>query len=151
MLPAMTSVGKLPAFFYNREDIHIIYSYLHICKSVWSGLPTLYQEPEKDVVNPCLNEDIEVQSLVVSRMDVKAGFVLTDPEDHRYQTVSKHRARFGDVLQRAASVLRHNHDGEDHIDAVMAVTKALEVYLLDYGITRSSFDSSQKNYAHSRE
>jgi proteasome activator subunit 4 len=112
----------------------------------------LYQEHEKDVKNPCLNEDTELQELIVSTLRMKAGFTLTDPKDHRYQVVSEHRTRFGNILRNAASALRHNSEGEDHIDAVIIVTKAIDVFLLDHGgITRSTFDAVQKKYAHARE
>jgi proteasome activator subunit 4 len=99
-----------------------------------------------------LDEDTELQELLVSRMELEAGFALPDPTDHRYQIVSKHRTRFGNILQRAASFLRHNSDSEDHIDAVLAVIKAIDVFLLDHGgISRSSYDMLQKNYVKARE
>jgi proteasome activator subunit 4 len=114
-------------------------------------LPTFYQEQSKEVVNLCLNEGVELAELLVSHLQVKAGFTLTDPEDPRYQKVAGHRTRFGLVSQRAASALRQNTGGEDHIDAVIGITKAIDVFLLDYGLSRSNFDALQKNYAQARE
>jgi proteasome activator subunit 4 len=133
------------------QSYDYITSYLHACRSVWSGLPTFYQEQPKEVVNPCLNEDVELAELLVSHLQVKAGFTLTDPEDPRYQKVAEHRTRFGIVSQRAASALRQNTEGEDHIDAVIGITKAIDVFLLDYGLSRSNFDALQSNYAQARE
>lgn len=123
---------------------------MYACRAVWGGLPTLIQELPKEVVNPCLNET-EVPELIVPSFDVKAGFTLTDPNDPRYQEVVAHRQRFGDVVQRAASALRQNTGGEDHIDAVIGVTRAIDTFLLGYGMIRSDFDSLQKNYAHAQE
>ncbi|CCM01635.1 uncharacterized protein FIBRA_03696 [Fibroporia radiculosa] len=121
------------------------------CRSIWSGLPTLFKEGPKDVVNPCLDHNTEVSELLVSPMDVNCGFLLTDPTDPRYQKVANHRTRFGQVIHRAALVLRESSQGEDHIDAVVAVAKAIDVYLLEYAVTRSSFDSLRKAYAQARE
>lgn len=118
---------------------------------MWSGLPTLYQEHSKEVANPCLNDDYEVGGLLVSHIDVKAGFSLTDPKDVRYQTVSKHRTRYGEIIHRAATRLRHGTEGEDHIDAVLSVAKAIDVFLLEYGMTRGDYDGLQKNYSQARE
>jgi proteasome activator subunit 4 len=118
---------------------------------VWSGLPTLYQEQAKEVANPCLNNEYEIASLIVEHINVKAGFSLTDPQDPRYQTVLKHRTRYGEVVHRAATTLRQSTEGEDHIDAVMAVAKAIDIFLLEYGMTRGNYDSLQKNYDQARE
>lgn len=124
---------------------------MHVCKSVWSGLPTLYQEHNKEVANHCLNDEYEASGLLVAHIDVKAGFTLADVKDPRYQAALKHRTRYGNVIHRAATILRHGTEGEDHIDAVMAVAKAIDIYLLEYGMSRGNFDSLQKNYARARE
>jgi proteasome activator subunit 4 len=63
----------------------------------------------------------------------------------------KHRTRYGEVIHRAALTLRQSTEGEDHIDAVIAVTKAIDVFLLEYGMTRSNYDGLQKNYSQARE
>ena len=118
---------------------------------MWSGLPTLYQEHAKVVTNPCLNNDYEIPGLLVSHIDVNAGFSLTDPKDPRYQAVLKHRTRFGETIHRAATTLRHGTEGEDHIDAVIAVAKAIDGFLLEYGMTRGNYDGLQKNYSQARE
>jgi proteasome activator subunit 4 len=125
--------------------------YLNACRSIWLGLPTLYQEHDKKVANPCLDEEIETSELLVTHLDVKAGFVLTDPSDPRHRSVIKHRTRFGNIVQRAAAALRANTNGEDHIDAVIGVTKAIDVYLLAYGMDRGKFDALQKSYTRTRE
>jgi proteasome activator subunit 4 len=114
-------------------------------------LPAFIQEQPKEVDNLCTNNEIETPALLVSFLDMKAGFTLTDPNDPRYQKVAAQRLRFGDVCQRAASALRQNTGGEDHIDAVIGVTRAIDTYLLGYGLSRADFDSLQKNYIQARE
>jgi proteasome activator subunit 4 len=87
----------------------------------------------------------------VTFLDVKAGFTLADPTDARYQKAIAHRKRYGEVVHRAAVFLQQKHEGEDHIDAVIAVSKAIDVFLLEYGMTRGTYDSLQKNYGQARE
>ncbi|EIN13635.1 hypothetical protein PUNSTDRAFT_94829 [Punctularia strigosozonata HHB-11173 SS5] len=125
--------------------------YLQACKAIWGGLPTLCKDLPKTVVNPCINEDTELDELLVSFLDVKAGFTLTDPSDPRYQKAAGHRRRFGEIVHKAAIFLQQKHEGEDHIDAVIAVAKAIDVYLLEYGMTRGTYDSLQKNYGQARD
>ncbi|KAI0961210.1 hypothetical protein AcV7_000369 [Taiwanofungus camphoratus] len=125
--------------------------YLHAVKSIWSGLSTLYKEGPKEVVNPCLNEDLEVSGLLVEPLDVRAGFTLDDPQDRRYQKVIAYRTRFGTVVHRAANALQQPNEGEDHIDAVIGISKAIDVYLLEYAMTRGNFDSLRKAYTQQRD
>jgi proteasome activator subunit 4 len=47
--------------------------------------------------------------------------------------------------------LRQSTEGEDHIDAVIAVAKAIDAFLLEYGMTRGNYDGLQKNYNQARE
>ena len=82
---------------------------------------------------------------------MKAGFVLCDPSDPRYRKAAAHRIRFGEISRRAALTLRENTEGEDHIDAVSVVVKAIDSYLLDYGLSKEGYESVQKNYATARE
>ncbi|KAJ7293229.1 hypothetical protein C8J57DRAFT_19449 [Mycena rebaudengoi] len=125
--------------------------YLHACRSIWSGLPTIYKEQPKEIVNPCIREELEIADIVVKHLDVNAGFTLTDPSDLRYQKVVADRTRFGEVVQRAARALRQNTEGEDHIDAVMGVTRSIDVFLLSYAMTRGSIDALHKNYTQARD
>jgi proteasome activator subunit 4 len=115
-------------------------------KSIWNGLPTFYQEPVTEVDNPCVDNEVELPELLPVQCDVDVGFTLRDTEDPRYEKVNKARTRFGKVTCRAASVLHENTGGEDHIDAIFGVVRSIEAYLLEYGVSRSSFASLQKNY-----
>jgi len=61
------------------------------------------------------------------------------------------RLRLGRVLHGAAMALKQEHEGEDHIDAVMSVVKGIDTYMLDYALSRGDFDNLQKSYATARE
>jgi proteasome activator subunit 4 len=127
------------------------YRHLHIARSAWQGLPTLCKEPLKAVAETGLNVNTEVERLVVQTIDVEAGFTLTDPADPRHQTAYSQRLRLGRVLHGAALALKQEHEGEDHIDAVISVVKGIDTYLLDYALTRGDYENLQKSYATSRE
>ena len=124
--------------------------YLHACRSVWIGLPTFLQEQEK-VLNSSIITEYELPELLVSHLDVKAGFTLADPNDPRYQKVAKNRRRFGEVVLHAAATFRNNTNNEDHIDAVIGVVRAIDTCLLVYGLNKSEFDGIQKSYTQARE
>jgi len=83
-------------------------------------------------------------------MDVEAGYTLTDPEDPRYQYVASTRRQFGELLHQASVALRESGE-EDHIDAIISVSRAIDVYLLEYGVTPSTFASLSKGYTVVRE
>jgi proteasome activator subunit 4 len=125
-------------------------SYLHAVRSAWSGLPTIVLEGRKEVVSPCVIEDCELSELLAVPLAVEAGFTLTDPDDPRYQTVMAHKRRFGDVLHQASVALRES-GAEDHIDAILAISRAIDVYLLEYGVTAGAFGTLNKSYVVVRE
>ncbi|KAH9081608.1 hypothetical protein EDB83DRAFT_2512470 [Lactarius deliciosus] len=150
--PALDKIeALLPSAGSKRVDDLQHGRYLHIARSAWQGLPTLYKEPPKSVVETGLNSDSEVERLVVQTIDVRAGFTLTDPTDRRYQMAHSQRQRLGRVAHDAASALMQGYEGEDHIDAVLSVVKAIDAYLLDYALGRGDFDSLQRSYAGARE
>lgn len=126
-------------------------SYLQVARSAWAGLATFWQDQPREADNPCVDEETEIERLLVTPLGVNAGFALSDPEDPRYQKVSAHRIRFGEITARAAIFLQGDHAGEDHIDAVMSVLRAVDVFALEYGMTRSSYDAQRKNYGQARE
>ncbi|KAI0034963.1 hypothetical protein K488DRAFT_83562 [Vararia minispora EC-137] len=137
--PALDKIEKL-------LDTHLTF-----CRHAWNGLPTLFKEGSKDVIFPAINPEAEVDGLVVSQLLVSAGFALTDPLDPRHQRAVAHRRRFGQVLHRAVQLLGGEHEGEDHIDAVLVVNRSIETYLTDYGLDPNDFAGQQKNYLTARE
>ncbi|KAH7883839.1 hypothetical protein F5I97DRAFT_1969128 [Phlebopus sp. FC_14] len=124
--------------------------YLTFSRAVWNGMPTIYKETPKEVVNACADPELDIKELLVDRFDVNAGMVLTDPRDPRYQQVVTLRNRFGSLVHRAATKLRQSQE-EDHIDAVIVVVKAIDTFFLDYGMSRGDFSTLQKNFVQSRE
>ncbi|KDQ20580.1 hypothetical protein BOTBODRAFT_169318 [Botryobasidium botryosum FD-172 SS1] len=120
--------------------------YTHFVRSSWAGLPNIILEFASGSAQEeeHFNTDTEVAELIVSPVSVESGFILTDPEDPRYQAVAAHRARFGKFLHRASVSLLQS-EGEDHIEIVTTVTKGIDVYLLDYGVARETFATAQKN------
>ena len=84
-------------------------------------------------------------------LKAKAGFCLTNPNDPRYQYVLEQRTRFGKMLDLAAKTLLNNHGGEDHIDAILGVTRGIDVYLLEYAMFRAAYTSFRKSYSTARE
>jgi hypothetical protein len=98
-----------------------------------------------------LNVNSEVERLVVQTIDVESGFALVDSSDQRHQLAYSQRLRLGRVLHGAALALKQEHEGEDHIDAVISVVKGIDSYLLDYALSRGDFDNLQKSYATARE
>ena len=112
---------------------------------------TLFQEGPKEVAQSNLDDSTEVEALVASPLMVQAGFALSDPGDPRFKRAVAHRERMGHLIHRAATALGHGYEGEDHIDAVLSVAKAIDVYLLGYAMGKSDFDNLQKNYTQARE
>ena len=103
------------------------------------------------MVEPGLNLNSEVERLLVQTIDAQAGFALSDPGEWRHQMAYGQRLRLGRVLHGAAVALKQEHEGEDHIDAVISVVKGIDTYLLDYALSRGDFDNLQKSYATARE
>ncbi|KAL1690120.1 hypothetical protein GGG16DRAFT_125867 [Schizophyllum commune] len=151
---AVPTMARLEALLdkphWDSADRNDFCRYLIAVRSVWSGLPTFLKEQPKTVPNPCILEDMESMDLIVKPIEVEAGFTLSDPKDPRYQKAAAARERFGELCARASTVLKQNKEGEDHIDAMLGVVSAMDVYLLDYGILRRSFDSLEKNFVQAR-
>lgn len=127
-----------------------VYSYLHAVRSAWGGLPTIFLEQGKKVVDPCIMEGCEIPEFLATPLVVAAGYTLTDPADTRYQKVVRFRKHFGAVLHASAAALRESGE-EDHIDAILAVSRGIDVYLLEYGVTPSTFATLDKGYSVVRE
>ncbi|KAF9073820.1 hypothetical protein BDP27DRAFT_1318212 [Rhodocollybia butyracea] len=136
---------------WNSVDRNDFCRFMQASKAFWAGLPTFLKEQNKTVDNPHLYDD-EAQDLLISHLNVEAGFTLTDPLDPRYQRALASRNRFGKAIVVAARALREKREGgEDHIDAVISVSKAIDVFLLDYGLAKSHFDSLHKSYTTARD
>ncbi|KAJ3807112.1 hypothetical protein F5876DRAFT_90743 [Lentinula aff. lateritia] len=151
--PTLARIGQLlvrvPSW--DNADRNDFCRFVQVVKSIWAGLPTFLKEKNKIVQDHHLYDDTETLDLLITHFDVEAGFTLSDPNDPRYQKVLLCRTQFGKVILSAARALRQRREGEDHIDAVIGVSKAIDVYLLDYGLSKSHFDSLQKSYTTARD
>ncbi|KIK71342.1 hypothetical protein GYMLUDRAFT_33493 [Collybiopsis luxurians FD-317 M1] len=151
--PTLTKIEQLleRVATWDSADRNDFCRFIQASKSIWAGLPTFLKEKDKVVDNYHLYEGTESLGLLIKHFDVEAGFTLTNPIDPRYQKASSCRNHFGKVSLAAARALRQRREGEDHIDAVISVSKAIDVYLLDYALSRGHFDALQKSYATARD
>ncbi|KAH8835430.1 hypothetical protein DL96DRAFT_1675460 [Flagelloscypha sp. PMI_526] len=150
--PCMITLDRLltDTSTWKTEERNDFCRFLNAVKSFWSGLPTFLLEQEKAVDNPCINEEYEFADMIVEPLRVSAGFALR-PQDSRYTKFASARQSFLELLARAAASFRDNVGGEDHTDAVVAVTRAIDVALLEYGMTRGSYDALRKNFKQARD
>lgn len=126
---------------------------LHVVRSAWSGLPTFILCNDPVPEDKYLDPTTEEPSLTAQSLRMKSGFVLTK-DDSRYAFAIRCRERFGQFLHDA-SVSFSSSDSrdvsDDHIDAVMAVNKGIDTYLLEYGMTRTSYATQKKLYDSTRD
>lgn len=130
----------------------LCHRYMRAIRSIWGGLACLMRE-RSNVPDSTFSYDFEVDGLLLSNISVKSGFALDDPEDPRYKIAEAHRVRFGEVIHRATKTvaLRNSVEGEDHVDAIISIGKAAEVFLLEYGTSRGQYSTQRKAYIQSRE
>ena len=126
--------------------------YMCAIRSIWGGLGCFMRERPK-VPKSTFSYDFEVDGLLLSNMSVKSGFALDNPEDPRYNAAEVHRVRFGEVIHRATKTIamRNTVEGEDHVDAIISIAKAAEVFLSEYGISRGQYSTQRKVYVQLRE
>lgn len=126
-----------------------LHSYVHVVRGAWSGLATFYVEGAKSGAKE-YEDDWALPSAITKLyvLELHAGVPLTDTDDPRYQSLLKHRARFGNFLHRAAVSVQQS---EGDIDAVLAIIKGIDVYLLDYARTRSAYVAQQQALSVARD
>jgi proteasome activator subunit 4 len=104
-----------------------------------------HSEPKDRLLDP----DTELASLSGRSVQMNAGFSLT-PGDARYECLMQHRNDFGMFLHRASGSLRSDVDGraagDEHIDAILSVIRAIHTFLLDYAATRNAYATQKKSY-----
>lgn len=76
----------------------------------------------------------------------KTGFPLNDPKDPRYQQVLQFRQRVGDVLVRAASVMKEAGESDNSVEAVRRLVHAIGDYLTIMGVKGKHFNATQSAY-----
>ena len=150
-LHGMISAGEGNSFP-GPLNIYPFRRYMRTIRSIWGGLPCFMRERPK-VPESRFSYEFEVDGLLLSNLSVKSGFALDDPGDPRYKIAEAHRVRFGEVIHRATKTIamRNTVEGEDHVDAIISIAKAAEVFLLEYGISRSQSSAQRKVYVQLRE
>ena len=147
----MISVGK-EDLLVSAFGVYLCHRYMRAIRSIWGGLACLMRERPK-VPDNTYSYDFEVDDLLLSNISIKSGFALDDLEDPRYKIAEAHRVRFGEIIHRATKTIamRNSVEGEDHVDAIISVAKAAEVFLLEYGISRGHYSTQRKVYIQLRE
>ena len=132
--------------------VYLCHRYMRVLRSIWGGLACLMRERPK-VPDSTFSYEFEVDGLLLSNISVKSGFALDDPEDPKYKIAEAHRVRFGEVVHRATETIamRNTVEGEDHVDAIISIAKAAEVFLLEYGTSRGQYSAQRKVYIQLRE
>lgn len=73
--------------------------------------------------------------MIASVEPIRSGFVLTDPEDLRYQYYMNLRRRFATFLHTASVSLQQQGE-ENTVDAVYMLVRSIRTYMLEYGDSR---------------
>ncbi|BEI84863.1 hypothetical protein CcaverHIS002_0502640 [Cutaneotrichosporon cavernicola] len=76
----------------------------------------------------------------------KAGFLLVDPNDPRYQRVMQFRARTGEMLHRAANIMRTAGDSDSSVDSVKLLVATIGSWLVSYGMRSKKYQSASAAY-----
>lgn len=130
--------------------------HMHIVRSAWGGLSALYVLPQAEPSDPYLDPNIEIQTLTAQSIAMNAGFPIHVDSPH-YTRFMRHRDTFGTFLHAASASFQSESEstkrnvGEDHIDAVLAVIRAIDTFLIDYSVTRDAYASQKKSYEASRD
>lgn len=146
----MISAGRVNLRLSAR--VYPCHRYMRAIRSIWGGLACFMRERPK-VPENTFSYEFEVDGLLLTNIAVKSSFALDDPEDPRYKVAETHRVRFGEAIHRATKILamRNTVEGEDHVDAIISVAKAAEVFLLEYGVSRGQYTAQRKAYTQLRE
>ncbi|WOO84927.1 Autophagy-related protein 22 [Vanrija pseudolonga] len=76
----------------------------------------------------------------------KAGFLLTDPSDPRYIRVSQFRTRAGEMLVRAAEIMRNAGDSDSSVDSVKLLVTTIGSWLISYGMRSKKYQAASSAY-----
>lgn len=127
---------------------------IYLVRSAWSGCDSLILRGQKSDGDPCVDLDDFVEGLTPEFPRPKTSFVLSDPKDPRYQTVIQLRNRFGTLLHRAFVALTQepaDKDAADAVDASIQLVRALDIYLLEYAVSRDTLAAQKKFFTMTRD
>ncbi|KAG8953342.1 hypothetical protein FRC04_002752 [Tulasnella sp. 424] len=127
---------------------------MYLVRSAWSGASCLLIEGEKTGGDMCIDENY-IAGITPSFKRPKAAFALTDPADPRYQTVKALKERFGNVLHQSFLALTQEaevkSEAADAVDASIQLVRALDIYLLDYGVSRDTIVALKRQFTMARD
>ncbi|KAK4685506.1 proteasome activator subunit 4, partial [Tremellales sp. Uapishka_1] len=77
----------------------------------------------------------------------KSGVLLSDPSDPRYQTICTFRKNVGEMLHRAADVMKESGDSDASVEPVRLVVTTIGTLLTAYGMRSRQFEKAQSAYS----
>lgn len=89
--------------------------------------------------------NVYTPGLLESHIHYKAGFLLTDPKDPRYQRVMHFRERAAQMLHKASVMMRTAGD-DNSVDSVKLLVATIGSYLFSYGMRHKKFQSATSAY-----
>ncbi|KAG8934508.1 hypothetical protein FRC01_002240 [Tulasnella sp. 417] len=127
---------------------------MYLVRSAWSGASCLLIEGGKTGGDLCIDENY-IAGITPSFKRPRAAFALTDPADPRYQTVQGLKERFGNLLHRSFLALTQEAEAKseaaDAVDASIQLVRALDIYLLDYGVSRDTIVALKRQFTMARD
>ncbi|KAG8935851.1 hypothetical protein FRC00_010222 [Tulasnella sp. 408] len=127
---------------------------MYLVRSAWSGASCLLIEGEKTGGDLCIDENY-IAGITPSFKRPRAAFALPDPADPRYQTVKALKDRFGNLLHRSFLALTQEAEAKseaaDAVDASIQLVRALDIYLLDYGVSRDTIVALKRQFTMARD
>ncbi|KAG9009627.1 hypothetical protein FRB90_008255, partial [Tulasnella sp. 427] len=127
---------------------------IYLVRSAWSGASSLLMETEKSGGDMCIDENY-IAGISPSFKRPRAAFALSDPTDARYQTVKALRERFGNLLHQSFLALTQESEmkseAADAVDASIQLVRALDIYLLDYGVSRDTISALKRQFTMARD
>lgn len=128
---------------------------IYLVRSAWTGCTILTLEVGKTGGAECIDKDEYVPGLKPEYIRPHAGFVLTNPKDRRYKTVTSLRERFGRLLHSAfisvSQTAPPEGDAADSVDAIVQLLRGSDVWFFDYGVQRDTFVAHKKHFVMTRE
>ncbi len=152
----MTSVGKW--LYTNRRALLLLLLYLsrlYVVRSSFAGSVNFAVEPSKTDGAPCIDPRDSVAALTPTSLRPTAPFALPNPMEDRNRAFNGLRQRFGRLLHTIFLALHPQNPAEpgviDLVDASIQLARALDVYFLEYGISRDSLVSRQRHFTITRD
>ncbi|KAL0563362.1 Proteasome activator BLM10, partial [Marasmius crinis-equi] len=150
--PTLSKIEQLlqDTSFWDNASRNDFCRYLQACRAIWAGLPTFIKEEPKNVANHRMyGRRISRTRCATPRR--RGWFHASGSSRRLLSESSRSPVRFGEVVPEVCGEASPKDCGEDRVDTVMAVSRAINVYLLDHGLTKGRLDAFQKSYSATRD